>query len=176
MDAYLIHHLRAAYRDDLAARRVLLQYLRHSGHGCLAAALARPLAPDVVHLDAWALAQIAAVIPLGEEDLDEVMPWRSGKVACRAVARALEEHTGRPWHARILEDVGLLVGPPRERLLPGDELSAEDREALAERFDRPASTVKGPGLTFPDSVPGLRQCVARAEGRAYTYDPEEAGG
>jgi hypothetical protein len=173
----LRHYLRAAYRGDLGARRDVLQRLRQLGHGSLAAVLARAFAPDVVHLDGWALAQIGAVEPLTEEDLDDLMPWRSAAATCRAVAQALQEHTGRAWHVRASGGpLALLrVGPPKGRLLPDGELTEEDRQALAERFRRPARIVKGPALTFEATAPGLRECLARAEGRAYVSAPEELG-
>jgi hypothetical protein len=70
---------------------------------------------------------------------------------------------------------GLFVGSPRERLLSGKELSEEDRQDLAERFGTSARLVKFPGLNFPNTIPGLRECVARAEGRDYVFSLEESG-
>jgi hypothetical protein len=174
----LKHYLRAAYRDDLGARRDVLQRLRQLGHGSLSAVLARAFAPDVVHLDGWALAQIGAVEPLTEEDLDDLMPWRSAAAACRCIAQALKEHTGRSWHVRASgPPLALLrVGPPKGRLLPGGELTEEDRRVLAERFGRRATSIKSPALTFEATAAGLRECLARAEGREYVSAPEEQGG
>ena len=169
MDLTLFGHLRAAYRDDLQARRGVIQRLRQLGHGCLASALAAVFGPDTDHLDAWALAQVNSVLPLTEEQLDDIMPWRSAAVACRAIAEALARHTRRPWHVRVLRGLGLVVGPPKERLLRGKELSEEDREALAERFGTSTRLVKFPGLSFPDTEAGLRECVIRAEGKEYVY-------
>ncbi len=175
MDEGLRHPLRAAYRGDLGARRDVLQRLRQLGHGCLAAVLAPAFAPDVVHLDGWALAQIGAVEPLKEEDLDDLMPWRSAAAAGRAVARALQDHTGRVWRVRAwgTPEPLLWIGPPKGRLLPGGGLTDEDRQALAERFGLPARGVKGPALSFEATAPGLRKCLAQAEGREYVYAPEE---
>ena len=172
VDEILLHHLRAAYRGQLEARREVLRRLRQLGQGCLAATLARAFAPDILHLDGWALAQIALVVPLSDEAMDDIMPWRSTTVACRAVAAALEEHTGRSWHVRLphKDACFIIVGPPRRRLQAGGELSVEDRQALAERFQLPISAVKGPGLQFDANAPGLRECLARAEGRTYDYE------
>jgi hypothetical protein len=123
-------------------------------------------------LDGWVLAQIAVAEPMAEEELDDVMPWRSAAAAGRAVARALEEFTDRPWHVRAVHGLGLLVGPPPERLLPDGELAEQDRRALAERFGLPAGGVRGPAVQFPGDGPALRECLARAEGRAPLYTPE----
>jgi hypothetical protein len=173
LDPILHKHLRAAYRGDLAARRGLLQHLRYLGYGCLANVLAAVFSPDVVHLDGWALAQIASVFRLTDEELNDIMPWRSATATCRVVAEAMKEHTGRVWQVRVVGSLGLVVGPPNSRLIQNKELSQNDRDTLAERFVTQPKLIKFPGMVFPETVHGFRECVYRAEGREYVYDLEE---
>jgi hypothetical protein len=172
VDVVLNKHLRAVYRNDLTARRDLLQHLRHLGHACLANVMSAAFSLDIVHLDGWALAQIASVLYLTEEELDDIMPWRSVSATCRAVAQALKTHTGRAWHVRVVGSLGVVVGPPKSRI-QNNELSENDRETLAERFATQSNLIKFPGMVFPDTVHGFRECVHRAEGREYVYGHEE---
>ncbi len=175
MDPYLLKHLKDAWRGELAARRHVLAWLRAEGHAGLAAALEPAFSPSVVYPDAWTLDQVAGAAPLGEAELDEVMPWRSPEVAAAALERRLEQASCRRWEVHYPGErpPRLIVRPPADRRDAGGGLSQEDRLTLSSVLRVPAGLFKGGGMTL-DARPGpLRGYLLRAEGREVQTDPAD---
>jgi hypothetical protein len=175
VDPYLLKHLKDAWRGDLTARRHVLAWLRTEGHSGLAAAIEPALSPAVVYPDAWTLDQIAAAARLSEEQLEEVMPWRSPEGGAAALARRLEEASLRRWEVHFPREhpPRVIVRPPADRRDAGGGLTQEDRLTLANVLRVPAGLFKPSGMTL-DARPGpLRGYLLRAEGREILRDPAD---
>jgi hypothetical protein len=171
MDHVLLRHLRDAWRDDLAARGRLLQHLRWLGLSGLAAVLRSALGPDVVHLDAWSLGQIAAAVGLSEEHIDDIMPWRRPTTAAAAIARALQERSDEPWDARIHSgELTLIIRSAPERLDANGDMPRGERIKLARLLDIETRRVNENGLVCSARTGDLCEFVARAEQRPVVYD------
>ncbi len=175
MDPYLLKHLKDAWRGDLTARRHVLAWLRAEGHAGLAAALEPALSPAVVYPDAWTLEQLAPATGLTDAEFDEVMPWQSPAAGAAALARRLEEASGRRWEVHCPDErpPRLVVRPPADRRDAGGGLTQADRLTLSNVLRVPAGLFKAGGMTL-DARPGpLRGYLLRAEGREVLRDPAD---
>jgi hypothetical protein len=175
VDPYLLKHLKDAWRGDLTARRHVLAWLRAEGHAGLAAAIEPALSPAVVYPDAWTLRQIALAADLSDEQLDEIMPWRTAKAAAAALARRLEEASCRRWEVHFPgeQPPRLIIRPPADRRDAGGGLTQEDRLTLANVLRVPAGLFKPSGMTLDARPAPLRGYLLRAEGREILRDPAD---
>jgi hypothetical protein len=172
VDSTLMRYLREAWRGDLAARRHLLQHLHWLGLPGLTAVLRPALGPDVVHLDAWALGQIAAAVGLSEQEMDDIMPWRCPATAAAAISRTLQTASGEPWHVHVrqIDPATLVIRSPRERLDAAGHMPEQERVKLARILNLDTSRVQALGLECSTSMRDLCEFVARAEDREVVYD------
>jgi hypothetical protein len=164
MEGVLLGLMRAAWRGDHKARRRILEVLRDAGLHSLAAVIRPAFGPEERNLDAWLLAQIGGAVGMSETDLDEVMPWRSARVAAEFIGRALHSATGVPWQVVVLagRNPCLVLRSPAQRLTAQGEMPLEERQLLARLLEVPVAQVGPHGLTI--SPKERRRIVCLAQG------------